>query len=231
MIETHASHVQRARRSQFARAGERGARPLPQRALWPLRLHRLARHLRVSSSSFAFRLRFRPRGDAGGAGTHRRGPGRRPHEYHAHSAPSRRRKTARLSALGRRKKTAPSFITPGNFISTTSAARSRTAFIRDGTCIRRNSRPRYAAVFSFFLENVGFGLRAAAQFHGESRAGHACGPGVRRRSHGAGTLEPTFSAPSIAARSRRPRPRRSPALSAAELRSGSFFQILQGRRG
>ena len=127
-----------------------GGRALRERAFRRVRLHGVVRDHGGVPGDGASGVRFRAHGDGRRAGGHRHADFRWRDEHPA-GRPAR-------GATGFPTSNAAKIARPstarGGWRSTTRCTRCATGFTRDGTCIPRNSSPRYAAVYSFFLAGL-----------------------------------------------------------------------------
>ena len=146
----------------------------------------------------------------------------------------RSRRTARRRAATSRRadraRTTAWCTARGGCTTTTSAARSRAASTRAGTCTRRSCpRATRRSTPSSSKGSTPPG-RAAAQLRREGRAGDARRRRLRRRGDRAGAAELLPARRSRRARSPRSEAVSATALSLEELRGRSFAKITEGRR-
>ena len=192
---------------------------LHRRPLRRVRLHREPGHHRFEPAHAASGVRFCAIDDAGPVRRHRRSPFRRRHQPDADPSSSRhapQRRADRGKSRGR-----PSRVDA--CITSTSAIRSITAFIKVGTCIRRSLSSRYAAVYSFFLEGLERRLGAPAELHRQSRAGDQVGGVFDDAATGQGLLNYFLRAINCGAIAEADAPALT-GLSLEELRSASFAE-------
>ena len=180
-----AGHFQRARRSESAGAGQRGARALRRGALWPVRLHGFAAASRRSTrpmthpaSDFAREVM-----QVALAGTGIRladGPLEHPSRLPPHRAA---KDGARAHRAPDRGKSRDRSSRPGSCTSKTSAAPCERFLpgLGPASCAAPGALRRRLFVLP---RKSRFVRRAPAQFHRKGRAGHAHRPRLRRCRHG-----------------------------------------------